>query len=142
MPERMQKTTPFKEGQNSITHGKDAPKAKVFSDVSRSKFGPGHDPLMQSISSGIPDLPNRYHMGDTHVHIHAGGVAYRPDQEFGTIRGKATPATSMKSHTNKPGENAVGKNSNRKGGNALGKAMNKVGTNVLGKPSNKRGAHA
>lgn len=142
MSTRSQSTTPFKEGTTSTQHGKDAPKTKITSDASKTKFSPGHDPLMQSLSSGLRELPVRYHMGDIVANIHPSGVAYRPDQEFGTITGKTAKGTHYTPHSSPPGKNAVGSNSNRKGGNALGHALNRVGANAIGRNANRKGSNA
>jgi len=130
MPVRTQKTTPFKSGQTSNPAEKKGESVKVFSDTSKHKTSAGHDPLLGSIASGIPELPNRYHLGDIVAEMHSGGVSYEPRGEFGKVaqRGKGQGVYSYGGAPNRKGENAVGSPPNRKGGNALGRAMGKVGT--------------
>jgi len=150
--QRTQSISKFNVSQGPSTeHDKKPDKVRVIADASKAKFSSGHDPLMQSLSQGIPELPNRYHLGHTHPKVHAKGINYNPAGEFGRIVGKTAKGTHYTPHTSPPGKNAVGNNSNRKGENAngnysgkrgsnpLGHAMNRVGTNAVGSNSNRTG---
>lgn len=141
MSERKQGITPFQSGQNTKDKQAKEPKVRVLADTSRGRFSPGHDPLMQSLSSGIPELPTKRHLPDVAT-FHSKGVSYKPDGEYGRIKGKTAKGTSYAPHTSRPGENAVGKNSNRHGDNALGRALNGKGSNAIGSPPNRKGSNA
>lgn len=138
MAERFQSTTPFKEGQQTNAHGKDAPKTPVKYKMARERNIGQPDPLKQALTAPPREFSDTQHFLKRPVQPK--GHAYKPDGEFGRPTGKMmSKATGMTSNTSRPGENPLGSNSNRKGDNPLGHAMNKVGVNALGKNSNHRG---
>lgn len=120
MSERMQKTTPFKEGQQSNVHGKDAPKTKIVSNASQSPSADpatGVDHLTAALNTRIPVLPSNTHIYTHTTRVEPIGAHYSPAGEFGRVsqQGKGR------------GVYSYGGAPNKKGDNALGKAMNKVG---------------
>lgn len=114
MAERSQKTTPFKEGQQSNVHGKDAPNVNVHFNMAFEKRNGEPDPLMQSLVSPPRQFSDTQHFVKRGVE--PSGHAYSPKwAPMGQDSRNKSKATGMKSKTSKPGEGA------------LGKAMNKVG---------------
>lgn len=145
MAQRIQKTPPYNSASSSADKKeKTGPNVKVYADMSKERLSPGHDPLHGSLSSGIPDLPVRYHYGDTNIHVHAKGASYNPSGEFGKVKpvGKGRGVYSYGGAPNKKGDNPLGSPTNRKGDNPLGRAMNKVGVNAIGKNLNRKGSNA
>jgi hypothetical protein len=146
---RSQSTTPFKEGQNTIARGKDAPKVKVYSNASKGKSADPSgtsDILKTALATRTPTLPSDNHIWTHTTRVEPVGVNYASHVtgEFGSVarKGKGQGVYSYGGAPNKKGDNAVGSNSNRKGDNPLGKAMNKVGTNAMGKNSGRKGSNS
>lgn len=130
MTTKMEKTTPFKEGQNTNDHKGDAPKAPIKSNMSKVKGSGVSDALHAALSHRDSYIPSDNHVITHTTRIEPAGAHYEPRGEFGRVQGRqAVPATSMKSHTSKPGQNA------------LGKALNKVGQKS-GYPAKGGGKHA
>lgn len=116
MPERMQKTTPFMEGQNSNDHKGDAPKAPVKFKMAKTRNAGNPDPLVQVLIHPPREFSDTQHFAKRSVH--GRGHHYTPDGEFGRPTtgslGK-TKATGMSLHTSRKGENALGRALNRVG---------------------------
>lgn len=144
MPERMQKITPFQQGQATNEHPDKTKSAPVTSEM-QSTRKPWDAGLMRAFGhKGMPPtLPAQKHMASQRTTSKPRGALYSPAGEFGSMRRTHTPNStySYGGAPNKRGDNPLGSPQNKKGDNALGKAMNRVGTNVLGKPSNRKGTN-
>jgi hypothetical protein len=123
MGTKMQSTTPFKEGQNTITRGKDAPKVKIFSNASQTPSADpatGVDHLSAALAHrGPPNLPSGTHKWTHTTTVEPVGANYASHVtgEFGRVAPKGQGQ----------GVNSYGGAPNTKGDNPLGRAMNKVG---------------
>lgn len=128
MAQKMESTTPFQSGGNSSQHEKSGAKVPVKSKMSDVRNAGKPDPLVQVFIS-TPMDSRSIHRFSSSPTVAPRGASYNPAGAFGRPKGNLkSKATSMASHSSKPGENAVGKNSDRKGDNPLGKAMNRIGT--------------
>lgn len=114
MAERSQKTTPFKEGQNTNDHKGNAPAVNVHFNMAFEKRNGQPDMLAQSLTTPPREFMDTQHFSKRGVEPN--GHAYSPKWAPMNVDSRnKSKATSMKSKTSKPGEGA------------LGKALNKVG---------------
>lgn len=122
MPQRMQKITPFQQGQATNEHPDKTKSAPVTSEM-QSTRKPWDSGLMRAFGhKGMPPtLPTPKHMASSRTTPKPRGALYSPAGEFGKMRQTHT-AKSTYSYGGAP---------NKKGDNALGKAMNRVGQNAL-----------
>lgn len=112
---KQQAVTPFKSGTNTNGPHEKAQSVPVKIRGSMMKMGGVKDPLVKALAGAPPKLPVELHPYNHSTVVRPRGSLYNPMGEFGSIKGRVTPATGMTPHTARPGQNAVGSNANRTG---------------------------
>lgn len=107
------------DGGNSNEKSGAGEKVKVKERGAAMKMGGVKDPLRGALGGGPKKSTSSQHKISPSKTPAAGGAHYSPAQEFGSIHGPQSPATSMTIHFSNPGQNALGDVMNRVGLNAL-----------------------